>query len=106
MSEGPIEKFVLLVLFQAQQDHATELVINSAGGEHEPVRYKVDGTWYDIPRPPSHILPDAVAEVRGLAKLSEGTNQGLIDLEFSGVRLRWSVRMASGGGLVLTPGPA
>jgi type II secretory ATPase GspE/PulE/Tfp pilus assembly ATPase PilB-like protein len=104
MNDDPIKRFVLLVLFQAQQDHATELVISSAIGESAPVKYKVDGTWYDMSAPPPHILPDVVAELGRMARLSEGVNKGLIDTDFSGVRLRWSATAASGGsGYILKP---
>jgi len=104
MNDDPIKKFVLLVLFQAQQDHATELVISSAIGESAPIKYKVDGAWYDMSPPPSHILPDVVAELGRMASLSEGLNKGLIDTDFSGVRLRWDATAVSGGsGFILKP---
>jgi type II secretory ATPase GspE/PulE/Tfp pilus assembly ATPase PilB-like protein len=100
----PTKQFTLLVLFQAQQDRATELVIvpTTGGG----IRYKVDGTWRDFSPPPAHILPGVVAELGRLAGLPEDAfpQQGIIDMAFSGVRLRWRLQMQSAEAeCVLTP---
>jgi hypothetical protein len=107
MSEDPIKRYTLLVLFQAQQDHATELAIApSGGGAQDPIRYKVEGSWYSFSTPPESILPGVVAELGRLAALSEKPfpREGLIDVPFSGLRLRWVARMASADGdCVLTP---
>ena len=93
----PIRRFTLLVLLQAQQDRATELVIAPTISERTPIRYKVEGTWYDMSPLPSHILPDVVAELGRLAKLPEGVfpERGIIDEAFSGVLLRWKMERAS-----------
>jgi len=102
----PIKRFTLLVLLQAQQDRATDLVIASATAERSPIRYKVEGTWYDMSPPPSHILPDVAAELGRLAKLSEGAfpQEGFINMAFSGVRLRWKLKRTSAEAeCVLTP---
>jgi type II secretory ATPase GspE/PulE/Tfp pilus assembly ATPase PilB-like protein len=104
MSEDPIKRFVLLVLFQAQQDRATELLIAPTSGGMAPIKYKVDGTWYDLSQPPSHIFPDVMTELERLANLSKGAKEGEIDTAFSGVRLRWRIMVADGNrGFVLTP---
>ena len=106
MSEDPIQRFIRLVLFQAQQDHATELVIAPAASEGSPVKYKVDGTWYYLSPPPEHILPGIVAELGRLAAFTRGPfpKEGLIDVPYSGVRLRWTIRMASANAdCILTP---
>ena len=98
MSADPIQRFVLLVLFQAQQDRATDLTIAPVGRRvRGPISYKVDGTWYDVAPPPEHILPDAIAEIGRLAHFNESPfpRQGLIDVPFGGMRLRWFIRMAS-----------
>ena len=97
MSEEPIQRFTLLVLFQAQQDHATEMTIGSASNGPSPIRYKVGGTWYDMSPPPAHIMPDVVAELGRLAQFTKRPfpKEGLIDVPCSGVRLRWIIRMAS-----------
>ena len=61
MREDPIKRFTLLVLLQAQQDHATELVVAPATMT-APIGYKVEGTWYDMSPPPADMLPGIVAE--------------------------------------------
>jgi type II secretory ATPase GspE/PulE/Tfp pilus assembly ATPase PilB-like protein len=104
MDEDPIKQFVRLVLFQAQQDRATELVIDAASGDKPPIKYKVDGTWYDMSPPPSHILPDVMIELGRLGSLAKGAKQGEICTAFSGVRLKWRITVAGAdGGYVLTP---
>src|SRR5260370_24712638 len=60
MNHDPIKRFTLLVLCQAQQDRATELVVAPTDSERAAIRYKVDGTWYDMAPPPSHILPESL----------------------------------------------
>lgn len=106
MSEEPIKRFVLLVLFQAQQDHATELAIAPVGGERPSIRYKVGDTWYDMSPPPAHILPGVVAELDQLAAFARRPfpKEGLIDVPFGSVRLRWIIRRTSAeADCVLTP---
>jgi hypothetical protein len=100
--EGPeckrdiaIERFVRLVLLQAQQDHATELVIGPASGTGIPIRYKVDATWYDMGPFPSYIRPGVVAELGRMAELPEGPfpKAGTLRLAFGKVQVRWTVRI-------------
>jgi len=96
MSEYPIKRFTLLVLFQAQQDQATELTISPKPSQ-PLIRYKVGGTWHDMSPPPPQILP---AVVDGLGRLAAFTKrpfpkEGLIDVPYSGVRLRWIISMTS-----------
>jgi hypothetical protein len=106
MSEDPIQRFACLVLFQAQQDHATELTIARASPGRAPIRYKVADIWYDMSRPPAHILPGIVAEFGRLAAFTKRPfpKEGLIDVPYSGVRLRWIIRMTSADDdCILTP---
>jgi len=106
MNEEPIKRFTLLVLFQAQQDHATELTISPASSGEPAIRYKVEGTWYDFSPPPVHIMPDVVAELGRLAAFSKRPfpKEGLIDVPLGRVRLRWVIRCASADAdWVLTP---
>jgi hypothetical protein len=106
MNEEPIEQFTLLVLLLAQQDHATELTIGPASRGRPPIRYKVGGTWYDMVPPPAHMMPDVVAELERLAAFTHRPfpREGLIDVPFGGVRLRWVIRVTSADAdCVLTP---
>ncbi len=87
---------------QAHQDRATELVVAPASSA--PIKYKVEGVWHDLSPPPAHILPDVMAELEQLAAWSREAQEGVIDLAFSGVRLRWRITAAIGeAGYVLTP---
>ena len=106
MSDDAIMRFTRLVLFQAQQDHAQELVVASSAVGGSPIKYKVSGTWHDFSPPPSEIMPEVVAELARLAEATEGRfpKEGSIDEAFSGIRLRWKFRMPSAGAAcVLTP---
>src|SRR5512138_1660613 len=97
MSEEPIKRFILLVLFQAQQDHATELSIGPVSSGGSPIRYRVGGAWYDVSPPPEQIMRGVVEELGRLAAFTNRPfpKEGLIDVPYSGVRLRWVIRMAS-----------
>jgi hypothetical protein len=106
MRDDFLARFILLVLFQAQSDRATELVIAPNVAEGSPIRYKVGDAWYEMSPPPSHLLPGMVAELGRLAAFRDRAfpKEGAIDLVFSGVRLRWKIRMASGkAACILTP---
>lgn len=106
MNNDPIKRFTLLVLFQAQQDRATELAVSPTAETRGPIRYKIEGRWYDMSPPPPHILPELVAELGRMADFTRGPfpKEGIIDVSFSGIRLRWVARMASPeSGVVLTP---
>lgn len=97
MSEEPITRFALLLLFQAQQDHATELTIPAPGDTQTPIRYKVRGEWYNLSPPPEHILPGVVAVLEQMAGLDDKPfpREGLIDVPFGGRHLRWAIRMTT-----------
>ena len=93
-----VRRFIHLVLYQAQQDQATELIVGAASAsEHTPIRYKVGDTWYDISPFPSHIRKDILAELARMAALPAGQfpNEGVLDANFEDVRLRWVVGMIS-----------
>jgi hypothetical protein len=106
MGNDPILRFTLLVLFQAQQDRATELVIDPFETEGTPIRYKVGEAWYGMSPPPLHILPGVAAELGRLAAFPDGAfpKEGPIDVSYSGARLGWKIRMASPrAAYILTP---
>jgi type II secretory ATPase GspE/PulE/Tfp pilus assembly ATPase PilB-like protein len=95
----PIRRFVRLVLFGAQRDHATDVVLAPATDGGTAIRYKIDGTWHDWSPARSVCLWSRVAaEVERLAGFREGPfpKEGTIDLAYSVViRLRWRIRMTS-----------
>jgi hypothetical protein len=109
--------FIHYVLFKAEQDQATELVIgtSTACGD-APIRYRVETTWYDMAPPfPSALRPFLVAELARMAKQPEGQfpcegilettfESGVLDPNLKGV---WAVRITSADGeCVLTRIPA
>jgi type II secretory ATPase GspE/PulE/Tfp pilus assembly ATPase PilB-like protein len=106
MSDDPIRRFTLLVLHQAQEDHATRLVIGPTCSGGMAIRYRVADQLCEFSPPPAHIIPSVIAEIGRLAGSPEGTLpiEGTIDLAFSGHRLKWQVAMASKDAeCVLTP---
>ena len=106
MSDDPIKRTTELILFQAQQDHATELVVRRRPGTEAAISYKIDKTWHDWKSPGSEVTPAIIGEIGRLAALANRPcpKEGLIDVPFSGVRLLWVVRMASADGdCVLSP---
>jgi|SRR6185369_14417281 len=99
--DDAVRRFIYLVLLQAQQDGATELSIGVASeGGVTPMRYKVEGTWFDLPPFPSHIRPAVVAELAQMAKFPAGQfpAEGVLDERCGDVRLRWIVNMTSADG--------
>ena len=67
--ESSVRGFIHLLLFQAQQDQATELVIGLASpSQGVSIRYKVENAWYEMSPFPVHIRPDVVAELVRMAK--------------------------------------
>jgi hypothetical protein len=91
-----IGRFIILLLFQAQKDKATELVIGVASpGGKTPLRYKAEEAWHDMPPFPSHIRPAVISEIARMANFPAGQipGQGALDVSFGKVRLRWIVAM-------------
>jgi hypothetical protein len=97
-----VRQFIHMILFQAHQDQATELVIGvpSPSGD-TPIRYKVGDSWYDMYPFPSQIRHDVVAELASMAHLPDGKfpKQGVLSILSVGIRLRWVVSLASPDGL-------
>lgn len=94
-----IKRFILLVMLQAQADHASELVISSSSSAGPQLRYKVAETWYDVSPPPPHIIPQALTELASLAGLRDAAlpAEGTIDVPLSGIHLRWRIRLSATG---------
>jgi hypothetical protein len=106
--DDAFRRFIYLILFQAQQDGATELIIGVAppsGGT--PIKYKIRDDWHDMQPFPSHIRPAVVSELARMAKLATGQfpSTGVLDITCGTSRLLWSVRMTSADGeCILTRG--
>ena len=106
MSDDPIKHTTKLMLFQAQQDHATELVVRRRPGTVAAISYKINQTWHDWKSPGSELTPAIIGEIGRLAAFTTRPcpKEGLIDMPFSGVRLLWVVKMESADGdCVLSP---
>jgi hypothetical protein len=60
------------------------------------VRYKTDGVWYDL-TPGGLAWPRLVSELTGLAGVRDADfpKEGIINLAYGGVRLRFKVRVTS-----------
>lgn len=86
-------RFLWLVLLQAREDCAIELVIRSAEGKETPINYKIDGTWYAMSRFPSCIRPGVVDELARLANLPEGPfpKEGVLVVDAGETQLQWKV---------------
>jgi hypothetical protein len=91
---------VVVLLFRAQEDQATEFVIGPSSGADTPMRYKIGDSWRDLPPFPARIRRDVVAELGRIARLPTGRfpNRGVLDLRFGESRLSWTISMASADG--------
>ena len=98
-AKSPIRRFINLVLMQAEQDCATELVIGVApeGAEGTPIKYKVNGCWYDMSPFPSDIRARVVSEFGRMAGLRKGhfPQDGVLSVPLSQTSIMWRVRIAS-----------
>jgi len=100
-SNTAIRRFIHLLLFQAQQDHATELVIGVSEADGEtPFRFKIEGTWRGGPPFPSRIRPEVIAELVRMAGFHAGQipGEGVLDERLGNLRLRWIVGMTDAEG--------
>jgi hypothetical protein len=105
LEEVSVQRFILLLLFQAQQDHATELVIGPATRKGTPIRYRVEDTWHEMHPFPSRIRPAVVAELGRMAGFPEGSfpKEGPLAGVVGSVVLQWKVRITDAeGDCVLT----
>jgi hypothetical protein len=91
-----IKRVALLVLSQAQRDRATDLVMGPAADGGTSIRYKIDGVWCDWV-PGGFAWPLVLSELGGLAGIRDEPypKEGIIYVAYSGVRVRWHIRMTS-----------
>ena len=92
-----IKRWVLLVVSSAQRERATEMVMAPAPGGGTSIRYRIEGTWQDWAPAPGIIWPRVASELGGLAGIRDAPfpKEGIIYVAYSGVRVRWQVRMTS-----------
>jgi hypothetical protein len=91
-------RFICLLLLQADQERATELIIDVESPDGWVcLQYKIKGKWYDLDPFPSHIRPDVIAELVRMSNFPMGQipGTGVLDECIGDVRLRWSVAMAN-----------
>ena len=102
----PIRTFIRLLLMQAHEHRATELVIGVAPAPDSTVTEKVEGTWYHVSAFPSDFRSQVVAELGRMAALPEGPfpKEGSICVRLESTQFKWKLRMASlDGECVLAP---
>jgi hypothetical protein len=97
--ERKIRRFIELLLFHAQQEQATKLIIVTALPEGTTIKYKM-GVWHEMTPFPSHVRRDVISELAQLAKFSAGQTigEGVLDLIILKTRLRWKVFIATENG--------
>jgi type IV pilus assembly protein PilB len=65
----PIIRFVDLVLFQAIQDHASDIHFEPFENEFK-IRYRVDGALYEMAPPPRHLALPVISRVKVMANMN------------------------------------
>jgi len=108
--DAAVEKFIHLLLGQAFDDQATELVLGGdadADGNSVPIRYKVGGVWYDMNPFPESVrqnLVDRLWQMAGLSADGGYPRQAVFEAGLSGRQVEWRLEMKSiDGAMVLTP---
>ena len=68
-NETPIIRFVNLVLFQAVKDRASDIHFEPFETEFK-IRYRVDGTLYEMSPPPKHLSLPVISRLKVMANLN------------------------------------
>ena len=91
-----MKRWLLTALGGAQRDGATELVLEPAAGGGTVFRYMGHSSSPN----PSFEWPVVLSELGGLAGIRDAPypKEGIIYVAYSGVRLRWRLKMASQDG--------
>ncbi|HOB34072.1 MAG TPA: ATPase, T2SS/T4P/T4SS family, partial [Verrucomicrobiota bacterium] len=66
---APIVRFVNLVLYQAIQDRASDIHFEPFENEFR-IRYRVDGSLYEMSPPPKHLALPVVSRIKVMASLN------------------------------------
>jgi type II secretory ATPase GspE/PulE/Tfp pilus assembly ATPase PilB-like protein len=101
-----VKQFVQLVLAQAHRDNATDLAIGAITDDTTPIKYKVEGQWYDMAPPPARLRQSIVTELGRLADLPEGPfpKHGTIKALTDEVSSKWEMTAPTAEGeWMLTP---
>ena len=77
-NQEAISRFAHLFLWQATQDGANQVEFAieeaSAPGRHFRIRYRIDGTPYDLTPPPAHVYEQVVAYLLHEATITSEEN--------------------------------
>jgi type IV pilus assembly protein PilB len=68
-SAAPIIRFVDLILYQAIQDHASDIHFEPFENEFK-IRYRVDGALYEMSPPPRHLALPVISRVKVMANMN------------------------------------
>ncbi len=89
-NETPIIRFVNLILYQAVQDRASDIHFESFEDEFK-IRYRVDGTLYEMAPPPRHLALPVISRLKVLASLNISERRlpqdGRISMTLAGKRI-------------------
>jgi hypothetical protein len=96
-----IRRFIRVVLFQVQQDNATELVIGKSLPKGKtPIRYKVNGKWHEMAPFPSYIRASVISELGQMAKFAIGqtAGKGVLESRIGSSRSQWRIEIIDADG--------
>ena len=103
--DDPARKFILLMLYQAQGDHATRVVVGESTSdwppELVPIKYQVNGIWYDMLPFPRHYYPSVVSKLLAMACVpvdASSPKEGTFDETVEDFRLRWKLAISDSQG--------
>ena len=93
----PAKRFVISLLFQAQQDGATELVIAPPKGDKIPIKYKLNEVWYPMSSPPARLRAALLMELQRMAELPDGQfpQEGLLNVSVAGTEATWRIQLTT-----------
>lgn len=87
---APVVKLLNYVLFMAIRDRASDIHLEPFEDEFK-IRYRVDGTLFELKSPPSHLAVSLISRVKVMANLDIAETRvpqdGRIDLKVSGRRV-------------------